>query len=81
MWAVTGSEKKTIPSMLMDKVDVSECTPFFAGMKYCTALQYTDAFSQETAPYFPFTGDSKWERLSQQPAQNCLLTKKWILVN
>ncbi|KAM9339237.1 apolipoprotein B-100-like [Symphorus nematophorus] len=58
--AVTGSEKKTIPPMVMDKVDVSECTPVFAGMKYCTALQYIDAFSQETAPYFPFTGDSKF---------------------
>uniref|UniRef100_A0A4W6F6V9 Apolipoprotein Bb, tandem duplicate 1 n=1 Tax=Lates calcarifer TaxID=8187 RepID=A0A4W6F6V9_LATCA len=58
--AVTGSEVKTIPPVVMDKVDVSECTPVFAGMKYCTALQYTDAFSQETAPYFPFTGDSKF---------------------
>eukprot|EP00064_Thunnus_orientalis_P006272 superscaffoldBa00000648_g6288 len=57
--AVTGSEVRTIPPMVMDKVDVSECTPFFAGMKYCTALQYTDAFSQQTAPYFPFNGDSK----------------------
>ncbi|XP_044185315.1 apolipoprotein Bb, tandem duplicate 1 [Thunnus albacares] len=58
--AVTGSEVRTIPPMVMDKVDVSECTPFFAGMKYCTALQYTDAFSQQTAPYFPFNGDSKF---------------------
>uniref|UniRef100_UPI0037E7B4DC apolipoprotein B-100-like n=1 Tax=Semicossyphus pulcher TaxID=241346 RepID=UPI0037E7B4DC len=58
--AVTGSEVKTIPPVVMDKVDVRECTPFFAGMKYCTALQYTDAFSQETTPYFPFTGDSKF---------------------
>ncbi|XP_067428848.1 apolipoprotein B-100-like [Thunnus thynnus] len=58
--AVTGSEVRTIPPMLKDEVDVSECTPFFAGMKYCTALKYTDAFSQETAPYFPFTGDSKF---------------------
>uniref|UniRef100_A0A673C3W4 Apolipoprotein Bb, tandem duplicate 2 n=1 Tax=Sphaeramia orbicularis TaxID=375764 RepID=A0A673C3W4_9TELE len=58
--AVTGSGRMTIPSMVMDKVDFSECTPFFAGMKYCSALQYTDAFSQETAPYFPFTGDSKF---------------------
>uniref|UniRef100_UPI0037E87793 apolipoprotein Bb, tandem duplicate 1 n=1 Tax=Semicossyphus pulcher TaxID=241346 RepID=UPI0037E87793 len=57
--AVTGSEVKTIPPVVMDKVDVRECTPFFAGMKYCTALQYTDAFSQETTPYFPFTGDSQ----------------------
>ncbi|KAM4600707.1 apolipoprotein B-100-like isoform 2-T2 [Polymixia lowei] len=57
--AVTGAEVKTIPPMVQDRVDVSECTPFFAGMKYCTALQYTDAFSHETAPYFPFTGDSR----------------------
>ncbi|XP_071324164.1 apolipoprotein B-100-like [Trachinotus anak] len=58
--AVTGSEVRTIPPMVMDKVDVNDCTPVFAGMKYCTALQYIDAFSQETAPYFPFTGDSKF---------------------
>ncbi|XP_038583476.1 apolipoprotein B-100-like, partial [Micropterus salmoides] len=58
--AVTGLEVKTIPPMVMDKVDFSECTPFFAGMKYCTDLQYIDAFSQETTPYFPFTGDSKF---------------------
>ncbi|KAK5879941.1 hypothetical protein CesoFtcFv8_023014 [Champsocephalus esox] len=58
--AVTGSEVKTIPPMVMDKVDVSECSPFFAGMKYCTDLQYTDAFSHETAPFFPITGDSKF---------------------
>uniref|UniRef100_A0A3Q3G119 Vitellogenin domain-containing protein n=1 Tax=Labrus bergylta TaxID=56723 RepID=A0A3Q3G119_9LABR len=58
--AVTGSAELTIPPTVTDKVDVSECTPFFAGMKYCTALQYTDAFSQETTPYFPFTGDSKF---------------------
>ncbi|XP_068433473.1 apolipoprotein B-100-like [Clinocottus analis] len=58
--AVTGSEVKTIPPMVMDKVDVQECTPFFAGMKYCTVLQYTDAFSHKTAPYFPLNGDSKF---------------------
>ncbi|XP_062267991.1 apolipoprotein B-100-like [Platichthys flesus] len=58
--AVTGSEVMTIPPTVMDKVDVNECTPFFAGMKYCTALQYIDASSQETTPYFPFTGDSKF---------------------
>ncbi|XP_013871149.1 apolipoprotein Bb, tandem duplicate 1 isoform X2 [Austrofundulus limnaeus] len=58
--AVTGIEVKTIPPLVMDKVDVSKCTPAFAGMKYCTALQYVDAFSHDTAPYFPITGDSKF---------------------
>uniref|UniRef100_A0A667ZJC5 Vitellogenin domain-containing protein n=1 Tax=Myripristis murdjan TaxID=586833 RepID=A0A667ZJC5_9TELE len=57
--AVTGAQVRAITPMINDKVDVNECTPVFAGMKYCTALQYTDAFSHETAPYFPFTGDSK----------------------
>uniref|UniRef100_A0A672GNZ2 Vitellogenin domain-containing protein n=1 Tax=Salarias fasciatus TaxID=181472 RepID=A0A672GNZ2_SALFA len=58
--AVVGSEIKTIPALVMEKVDVTDCSPVFAGMKYCTSLQYTDAFTEETAPYFPFTGDSKF---------------------
>lgn len=57
--AVTASEVKTIPPTVMDKIDVSKCTPGFTGMNYCTALKYTDASSQETSPYFPLTGDSK----------------------
>ncbi|KAK5605614.1 hypothetical protein CRENBAI_009306, partial [Crenichthys baileyi] len=58
--AVTGSDVRMIPPVVMDKVDVNKCTPAFTGMKYCSALQYTDAFSHETAPYFPLTGDSKF---------------------
>ncbi|XP_046905494.1 apolipoprotein B-100-like isoform X1 [Hypomesus transpacificus] len=57
--AVTSAEVKKILPIVEDKVDVSECTPVFAGMKYCTVLQYTDASSHDTVPYFPFTGDSK----------------------
>ncbi|XP_062323823.1 apolipoprotein B-100-like [Osmerus eperlanus] len=57
--AVTSAEVKKILPIVEDKVDVSECTPVFAGVKYCTVLQYTDASSHDTAPYFPFTGDSK----------------------
>lgn len=78
--AVTGSEMMTIPPMVMDKVDVSKCAPVFAGMKYCTALQYVDAFSQEMAPYFPFTGDSKWVRLSKVPANNCLFKINYLRI-
>uniref|UniRef100_A0A3P9J441 Apolipoprotein Bb, tandem duplicate 2 n=1 Tax=Oryzias latipes TaxID=8090 RepID=A0A3P9J441_ORYLA len=58
--AVVGSEVKTIPPLVTDKVDISKCSRALAGMKICTALQYTKAFSHETAPYFPFTGDSKF---------------------
>ncbi|KAM4529005.1 apolipoprotein Bb, tandem duplicate 1 [Fundulus diaphanus] len=58
--AVIGSEVKMIPPVVMEKVRVNRCTPAFAGIKYCSSLQYTDAFSHETAPYFPLTGDSKF---------------------
>ncbi|CAL8315296.1 unnamed protein product [Boreogadus saida] len=58
--AVTGAEFKTLPPTVTDKVDTNDCNVFFAGMKYCIAMQYTDAFSQKTSPYFPITGDSKF---------------------
>lgn len=57
--AVTGSQMMTISPMVTDMVDVNKCTPVFAGMRYCTTLQYVDAFSYDSTPYFPFTGDSK----------------------
>lgn len=56
--SVHGAETKTIPAT-GERVDVTECTPVFAGMKYCTALQYSDAMQTDESPYFPFTGDSK----------------------
>ncbi|KAL2082440.1 hypothetical protein ACEWY4_022258 [Coilia grayii] len=56
--SVHGTKTKAIPPT-GDKVDVTECTPFFAGVKYCTALQYSDALHTDDSPYFPFTGDSK----------------------
>ncbi|XP_064781714.1 apolipoprotein B-100-like [Oncorhynchus masou masou] len=59
LFEVTSAGVKPIPSLVEDRIDVSECTPFLAGMKYCTTLQYSDARSHDTAPYFPFTGDSK----------------------
>ncbi|XP_077365952.1 apolipoprotein Bb, tandem duplicate 1 [Festucalex cinctus] len=58
--AVTDLKVVSITPIVPNKVDVTECTPFFAGLKYCTALQYVDAFAQKTAPYFPFTGDSNF---------------------
>ncbi|XP_076129303.1 apolipoprotein B-100-like [Alosa pseudoharengus] len=56
--SVHGAEIKSIPTT-GERVDVTECTPVFAGMKYCTALQYSDAMHTDESPYFPFTGDSK----------------------
>ncbi|XP_077076182.1 apolipoprotein Bb, tandem duplicate 1 [Siphateles boraxobius] len=59
LFSVTGSETKTIPPM-MEQVKAKKCTPFFPGFKYCSALQYSNAFSSDATPYFPLTGDSKF---------------------
>uniref|UniRef100_A0A8C1M594 Apolipoprotein Bb, tandem duplicate 1 n=2 Tax=Cyprinus carpio TaxID=7962 RepID=A0A8C1M594_CYPCA len=59
LFSVTGTEKKTIPPM-MEHVKAQKCTPFLPGFKYCSALQYSNAFSSDASPYFPLTGDSKF---------------------
>ncbi|KAM9798130.1 apolipoprotein Bb, tandem duplicate 1 [Neosynchiropus ocellatus] len=57
--SVTSLGVKAVPPMVMEKVEVNKCKPFFSGMRYCSELQYSDV-SQDDAPYFPFTGDSKF---------------------
>ncbi|XP_034169697.2 apolipoprotein Bb, tandem duplicate 1 isoform X1 [Pangasianodon hypophthalmus] len=59
MVSVAGDKTKTIPAM-MDHTDVNECTPLFPGVKYCSALQYSDAMFNDASPYFPLSGDSKF---------------------
>ncbi|XP_058235125.1 apolipoprotein Bb, tandem duplicate 1 isoform X2 [Hemibagrus wyckioides] len=59
MVSVTGDKTTAIPPM-MDRVDVNKCTPLFPGVKYCSALQYSDAMFNDASPYFPLSGDSKF---------------------
>ncbi|KAK3516813.1 hypothetical protein QTP70_023691, partial [Hemibagrus guttatus] len=59
MVSVTGDKTTTIPPM-MDHIDVNKCTPLFPGVKYCSALQYSDAMFNDASPYFPLSGDSKF---------------------
>ncbi|XP_053737738.1 apolipoprotein Bb, tandem duplicate 1 [Synchiropus splendidus] len=57
--SVTSLEVKAVPPMVMGKVEVNKCTPFFTGMRYCSVLQYSD-LSEGNTPYSPFIGDSKF---------------------
>ncbi|XP_051510342.1 apolipoprotein B-100-like [Myxocyprinus asiaticus] len=58
--SVTGAETKTIPAM-RESVNMEECSPLFPGLKYCSTLQYSYAFSSDASPYFPLTGNSKFD--------------------
>ncbi|XP_005160686.1 apolipoprotein Bb, tandem duplicate 1 isoform X1 [Danio rerio] len=59
LYSVTGTEIKRIPP-LAEHVKARKCTPFIPGFQYCGVMQYSNAFSNDAAPYFPLTGDSKF---------------------
>lgn len=62
----------------MDMVVNNKCTPVFAGMRSCTSMEYVDASLHERAPYFPFTGDSKWVRLLLLITRDLLISANWM---
>ncbi|XP_077096389.1 apolipoprotein B-100-like [Siphateles boraxobius] len=57
--SVVGAKAKPIPAK-GEYINMNKCTAFFPGLKYCTVLKYPDAMSNDAAPYFPLTGDSKF---------------------
>ncbi|XP_051951592.1 apolipoprotein B-100-like [Xyrauchen texanus] len=57
--SAVGTKTKIIPAM-GEHTDEEECNRFVPGLKYCSVLQYSDAMSNDNAPYFPLTGDSKF---------------------
>lgn len=59
--SVTSTQTKIVPSMVEDRTDSTECNPIFPGMNYCTILRYSNASSTNNAPYYPLTGETRWE--------------------
>ncbi|XP_039521759.1 apolipoprotein B-100-like isoform X3 [Pimephales promelas] len=57
--SVVGAKATPIPAK-GEFINMNKCTAFFPGLKYCTVLKYPDATSNDAAPYFPLTGDSKF---------------------
>ncbi|XP_077096390.1 apolipoprotein B-100-like [Siphateles boraxobius] len=57
--SVVGAKAEPIPAK-GKYINMNKCTAFFPGLKYCTVLKYPDAMSNDAAPYFPLTGDSKF---------------------
>lgn len=56
--SVVGAKTKSIPAK-GEYINMNKCTALFLGLKYCAALKYPDARSNDAAPYFPLSGDSK----------------------
>ncbi|XP_065144413.2 apolipoprotein B-100 [Paramisgurnus dabryanus] len=57
--SVTSTQTKIVPSMVEDRTDSTECNPIFPGLNFCTILRYSNASSNNNAPYYPLTGETR----------------------
>ncbi|KAG7460569.1 hypothetical protein MATL_G00200170 [Megalops atlanticus] len=64
--SVTSGQSKVLPPMAEGRTDSVTCSPLFTGVQYCTTLRYSDASSNNAAPYFPLTGETEFA-LELQP--------------
>ncbi|XP_071999744.1 apolipoprotein B-100 [Engystomops pustulosus] len=58
---VFASKTEVMPSIVENREERSTCSPLFTGLNYCTNIGYSNASSLESAPYFPLTGEFRFE--------------------
>uniref|UniRef100_A0A8C7DU97 Apolipoprotein B n=1 Tax=Naja naja TaxID=35670 RepID=A0A8C7DU97_NAJNA len=58
---VTPTRIEVIPSSMENRVTKNLCSPFFTGLKLCTRIEYSNASSTDAAPYFPLTGETRFD--------------------
>ncbi|NXP50758.1 APOB protein, partial [Heliornis fulica] len=58
---VSPGKTEEIPPLIEDRETRTSCKPFIAGLNFCTTLLYSNASATESAPYYPLTGESRFE--------------------
>ncbi|XP_014812319.1 PREDICTED: apolipoprotein B-100 isoform X2 [Calidris pugnax] len=58
---VSPAKTEEIPPLIENRESWTSCKPFFAGLNLCSKLLYSNASATEAAPYYPLTGESKFE--------------------
>ncbi|XP_074548675.1 apolipoprotein B-100 [Halichoeres trimaculatus] len=58
--SVSSGETKVMPSLEQGRTDSTDCQPFISGLNLCTVARYSDASSEDQAPYFPLTGETRF---------------------
>ncbi|KAM6123152.1 LOW QUALITY PROTEIN: apolipoprotein B-100 [Pterocles gutturalis] len=58
---VSPAKTEEIPPLIENRETWSSCKPFIAGLNFCTKLLYSNASATEAAPYYPLTGESRFE--------------------
>nr|DBA25735.1 TPA: hypothetical protein GDO54_010085 [Pyxicephalus adspersus] len=63
---VFASKTEVMPSIIENREGKSSCKPLITGLLYCTNIVYSNASSIDGAPYFPLTGETRFD-LEIQP--------------
>ncbi|NXJ45697.1 APOB protein, partial [Spizaetus tyrannus] len=58
---VSSAKTEEIPPLIENRETWTSCKPFIAGLNFCTKLLYSNASATEAAPYYPLTGESRFE--------------------
>ncbi|KAF1512233.1 hypothetical protein FQV20_0000798, partial [Eudyptula albosignata] len=58
---VSPAKTEEIPPLIENRESWTSCKPFIAGLNFCTKLLYSNASATEAAPYYPLTGESRFE--------------------
>ncbi|XP_075057476.1 apolipoprotein B-100 [Mixophyes fleayi] len=58
---VFASKTEVMTSIIENRKDQSSCRRLFTGLEYCTNIGYSNASSIDGAPYFPLTGETRFE--------------------
>ncbi|KAL8172936.1 UNVERIFIED_CONTAM: hypothetical protein K2H54_034126, partial [Gekko kuhli] len=58
---VTPTRMEVIPPLIENRESQRSCRPFIVGLELCTRIEYSNASTSEATPYYPLTGDTRYE--------------------
>ncbi|KAF4801137.1 Apolipoprotein B-100 [Turdus rufiventris] len=58
---VSPAKTEEIPTVIESKISSTSCKPFIPGLNFCTKVLYSNSTDTEAIPYFPLTGESRFE--------------------
>nr|XP_005012961.3 LOW QUALITY PROTEIN: apolipoprotein B-100 [Anas platyrhynchos] len=58
---VSPTKTEEIPPLIENREFWTSCKPLIAGLNFCTKLLYSNASATDAAPYYPLTGETRYE--------------------
>uniref|UniRef100_A0A803VIU5 Apolipoprotein B n=1 Tax=Ficedula albicollis TaxID=59894 RepID=A0A803VIU5_FICAL len=58
---VSPAKTEEIPTVIEKQTTSTSCKPFIPGLNFCAKVLYSNSTDTEAVPYFPLTGESRFE--------------------